>query len=170
MTNFEHDLSQEELKKAWKQYSHQKSSCMNKDKRDAAGLPVEMRMDFQEWLQIWISSGKYHLRGCRKGQFVMARKDDLGHYEIDNVDIIPHAENVSFARSGEKHHHFGKTVEHASFKGTTIATNIATGAQIFMDGKKAIEQAGFDPSKVYKCINGQRKTHLGHTFHRLENK
>jgi len=170
MTKFEHGLSQEELQKAKRQYSHQKSRCKNQDRRDAAGLPVEMRMDFDDWLQVWIESGKYHLRGCRKGQFVMARKDDLGHYELDNVEVIPHAENISFAQKGEKHPQFGKTVEHAAFKGTTIATNLATGAQIFMGGRKAIEQAGFNPSHVYKCINGKygkHNVHLGHRFHRI---
>jgi len=166
-TKFEHNLSEEELQEARQQYSKQKSLCKTTDKRDAAGLPVEMKMSFEEWLQIWISSGKYHLRGCRKGCYVMSRKDDLGHYAVDNVDIIPQEENVQFAQSGEKSTLFGKTVEHASFKGTTVATSLATGKQIFMDGGKAIEKAGFDPSTVYKCINGKYKQHLGHRFHRF---
>jgi len=175
---FEHGLSKEELKKARKQYSAQRSNCKNQDRRDAAGNPVEMRMVFQEWLQVWISSGKYQLRGNRKGCYVMARKDDLEHYAVGNVEIIPHAENIQFAQKGEKshlfgktgaqNHNFGKTVEHGRFKGTTVATNLATGAQIFMDGGKAIEQAGFDSGHVSKCILGKFKQHLGHTFHRIE--
>jgi len=165
---FEHNLSEEELQQAKRQYSLQKSCCKTKDKRDAAGLPVEMKMSFEQWLQVWIESGKYHLRGNRKGQFVMARKDDLGHYEVGNVDIIPTEENSSFANKGEKHPQFGKTVEHSRFKGTTVGTNIATGTQIFMDGGKAIVAAGFHPSKVSQCILGRHKQHLGHTFHRIE--
>jgi len=170
MTKFEHGLTKEELQKAKQQYSHQKSFCKTHDKRDAAGNPVEMKMSFEQWLHVWIDSGKYHLRGCRKGQFVMARKDDLGHYAVGNVQIIPHAENVSFAQSGEKSNMFGKTVEHSRFKGTTVATSLATGAQIFMDGKKAITSAGFDQGAVSNCINGKygkHNVHLGHRFHRI---
>jgi len=177
MTNFEHCMSKEELAKARNQFSAQKNSCRTKDKRDVAGLPVEVRMSFEDWLHIWIESGKYHLRGNRKGCYVMGRKDDHGHYELGNVEIIPHAENVSFAHKGEKNinfgktgsqnHMFGKTVEHGSFKGTTVATILATGEQIFMDGGKAIVAAGFDPGAVSKCINGKRKQHLGHRFHRI---
>jgi len=166
--NFEHNLSKEELQKAKQQYSVQKSHCKPHDKRDVAGLPVEMKMSFEQWLQVWVESGKYHLRGNRKGCYVMARKDDLGHYAVGNVEIIPHAENVSFASKGEKSHLFGKTVEHGKFKGTTVGTNLATGEQIFMDGTKAITTAGFHPGHVYACILGRRKTHLGHTFHRIE--
>jgi len=168
MTNFEHNLSEEELQKARNQYSKQKSLCKTRDKRDAAGLPVEVRMSFDDWIQIWIESGKYHLRGTHKGQFVMARKDDLGHYEVGNVDIVPTEENVSFARKGEKHPQFGKTVDSGNFKGTTIATNLATGEQIFMDGRKAIVAAGFDPGAVSQCILGKYKQHLGHRFHRID--
>jgi len=170
MTNFEHNLSQEELQKARNQYSNQKSRCKTMDKRDAAGNPVEMKMSFQEWLQIWIESGKYHLRGNRRGCYVMARKDDLGHYAVGNVDIVTTEENHSFAHKGEKNNLFGKTVEHANFKGTTVGTNIATGAQIFMDGRKAITAAGFNQGHVSQCIlgkYGKHNVHLGHRFHRI---
>jgi len=175
---FEHDLSQEELAKAKRQYSFQKYGCKNK--RDAAGNPVEVRMSFDDWLQIWIESGKYHLRGCRKGCYVMGRKNDLGHYAVGNVEIIPHADNSRFANKGAKSHLFGKTgaqnhmfgklipaVENGNFKGTTVATNLATGEQIFMDGARAIVAAGFDQSTVSKCIIGKLKHHLGHRFHRI---
>jgi len=164
---FEHGLSQEELQEARNQYSNQKSRCKTTDKRDAAGLPVEVRMSFDDWLHVWIDSGKYHLRGNRKGCYVMARRNDLGHYELDNVDIIPTKENVQFARSGEKSHNFGTTVENSNFKGTTVATNLATGAQIFMDGAKAIVAAGFNQGHVYQCILRKRKTHHGYRFHRI---
>jgi len=169
---FEHGLSQAELQEARNQYSHQKSRCKNQDRRDAAGNPVEMKMDFQEWLQVWISSGKYHLRGCRKGQFVMARKADLGHYEVGNVDIVPTEENHFVAHGREKCNFFGQDnagKKCVVFKGTTVATNLATGEQIFMDGTKAITAAGFHNANVYACINGKRKAHHGYRFHRLTN-
>jgi len=167
---FEHGLSQEELQEAHNQYSWQKSRNKAKDKRDAAGLPVEVRMSFEDWLQVWIESGKYHLRGNRKGCYVMARKDDLGHYAVGNVEIIPTEENIKFAQKGEKNNQFGKTVDHASFKGTTVATSLATGEQIFMDGKKAITAAGFNQGHVSQCIlgkYGKHNVHLGHRFHRI---
>jgi len=111
----------------------------------------------------------------------MGRKGDLGHYEVGNVDIITHSENVSFAHAGGKshmngrngnlHQRFGKTIQatiHSQFKGTTVATNIATGEQIFLDGMNAMIAAGFGPGNVYACINGKRKSHLGYRFHRVD--
>jgi len=173
MTNFEHGLSQQELQQARNQYSNQMGNCTSLGRLDAAGLPIQMKMSFEQWLQVWIDSGKYHLRGCRKGCYVMARKDDLGHYEVGNVEIIQTEENVSFAHKGEKHHMFGKlipAVESGNFKGTTIATNLATGEQIFLDGKKSIVAAGFNPGHVSQCIlgkYGKHNVHLGHRFHRI---
>ena len=80
-----------------KAYRHQASRA----RVDANGLRIEMRMSFEEWLAVWQASGKLHLRGNRRGGFVMARRNDLGHYEVGNVDIIPHEENVAAARRGK---------------------------------------------------------------------
>jgi hypothetical protein len=40
------------------------------------------------------------------------------------------------------------------FKGITVNSN----GERF-EGKKQLEEAGYEPSSVYDCINGKRKTH-----------
>lgn len=54
----------------------------------------EFLLTFEEWLEIWVDSGHLYERGCRRGQYVMARFGDQGPYDIDNVKIIPNSENM----------------------------------------------------------------------------
>ena len=55
-----------------------------------------------------------------------------------------------------------------SFKGAILAVNIETGKEIKFEGTAELNAAGFQNPNVYKCINGLRKSHKGHTFKRLE--
>jgi hypothetical protein len=48
-------------------------------------------LTFDQWWTIWKKSGMYEHRG--RGGFVMARFDDDGAYEVDNVEIISASEN-----------------------------------------------------------------------------
>jgi len=52
-------------------------------------------------------------------------------------------------------------------KGFIIATNIKTNEKIILDGKKDTEAKGFHQSNVYRCANGERKSHKGFTFKRI---
>jgi hypothetical protein len=54
------------------------------------------------------------------------------------------------------------------YKGPTIATNIETGDQIVLHGAKQMAEYGFSQSAVSMCINGDRKSHRGYTFHRIQ--
>jgi len=80
-------------------YKAQIDRC--KRKVDALGDPVEMRMTLQQFADEWIQSGKWHLRGRKKGQYCMARNNDIGHYEVGNVRIITNSENISEAQKGK---------------------------------------------------------------------
>lgn len=73
------------------QYLNQKSHC--KRRKDRLGNQILMLLTFEEWLDIWTKSGHLHERGNKRGQWCMARNNDLGHYEIGNVSIIPTTEN-----------------------------------------------------------------------------
>jgi hypothetical protein len=79
-------------------YCSIKNSCKNRV--DAAGNPIEFRLTFDEWWDIWEASGKYHLCGKRRGQYCMSRVNDIGHYEVGNVFIQLHSENNSQAHKG----------------------------------------------------------------------
>ncbi len=60
---------------------------------------IEFLLTFEEWLKIWVDSGHYFERGCRKGQYVMVRKGDNGPYAVGNVRITTVEEN----RAEQKH-------------------------------------------------------------------
>lgn len=82
--------------KMWRQYSKVARALLN-DKTaryDAVGNRILMKLTFDEWKEVWLSSGKYHLRGRTVGCYCMSRKGDIGHYEVGNVFIQPHGENV----------------------------------------------------------------------------
>lgn len=63
--------------------------------KDAASRGIDFLLSFQEWLRIWEESGHLDERGCRKGQYVMARYGDKGSYEVGNVRIITVEENIA---------------------------------------------------------------------------
>lgn len=57
--------------------------------RHQAGLrKIEWQLEYWEWLQIWQDSGHLHERGKRHGEWVMARKGDIGPYSAENVKIV----------------------------------------------------------------------------------
>lgn len=60
------------------------------------GIPF--LFSFDEWLQIWKTSGHLNNRGRKKGMYCMARLGDKGGYEKDNIEIILHAKNAGDAR------------------------------------------------------------------------
>lgn len=74
---------------------------INRGLIDAEGTKVEMKLTFDEWWKIWQDSGKWEQRGSRKGGYVMSRKNDLGHYEVGNVFIQLHADNIRDAVKGK---------------------------------------------------------------------
>ncbi|QWG13643.1 hypothetical protein KMZ29_02580 [Bradyrhizobium sediminis] len=62
---------------------------------------IEFTLSFGEWLGIWIASRKLLRRGCRRGQYVMARIGDRGAYAVGNVNIVLATENIAEARRGK---------------------------------------------------------------------
>jgi len=48
---------------------------------------INWDLTFKEWLDIWLSSGKLHLRGKGKHNFCMCRYNDIGDYTKSNVYI-----------------------------------------------------------------------------------
>ncbi len=56
-------------------------------KRKADQRKVPWEFTFDSWLELWQTSGKWEERGDSMGKYCMARKDDLGPYSPDNVEI-----------------------------------------------------------------------------------
>jgi len=87
----------EEIRKYKGYYKWQK--WYSKTRVDRNGDPIGWEFTFDTWFKVWLDSGKLHLRGTKAGQYVMARKNDIGPYSVDNVDIILHSDNIKFAKS-----------------------------------------------------------------------
>lgn len=63
--------------------------------RNAKCRGIEFLMSWEEWVMVWLVSGKLLKRGKKAGQYVMARFNDRGAYEITNVEIILATQNTS---------------------------------------------------------------------------
>ena len=73
-----------------------------KQKYSAERKNIKFNISFDDWFNWWKSTGKYHLRGRKKGQYQMARFNDIGPYEIGNIKCITMEENTREGNSGSK--------------------------------------------------------------------
>jgi hypothetical protein len=64
------------------QRSYKAKIAATKGRRDRAGNPIEFQLTFEQWCQLWQESG--HLP---QFPYVISRRNDLGHYKINNVFI-----------------------------------------------------------------------------------
>jgi hypothetical protein len=101
---------------------------------------IEFLLTFQEWYDIWLQSGKFHLRGRRSNEYCMGRHNDIGPYAVNNVSIITNHENCSFAN---KDRWKGKLVTEE----TKIKIKIARKKQI---------NVGYDKT-IYICNHCQQQ-------------
>ena len=88
------DLTKEQIRDLKRKYSWQKWD--RKRRVDRNGDPIGWEFTFDTWLDTWVKSGHLEDRGTHIGQYVMARRDDIGPYSPDNVDIILASENISY--------------------------------------------------------------------------
>lgn len=75
-------------------------AAFNSQKANAKYRGVPFELTFEQWLGIWKKSRKLHLRGCKKGQYVMAREGDRGAYAVGNVSIILASLNCAEGKAG----------------------------------------------------------------------
>jgi hypothetical protein len=95
-------LTDQELRNLRDAYNVQKKT-QGRRKPDRNGHRIQVAMTFDEWLRVWVDSGKLHLRGNGRGKFCMARKNDLGDYAVGNVEIKACEENSREAKLGRPH-------------------------------------------------------------------
>ena len=69
-----------DTKKMYRQFYVQRWNAINKRN-------IAWELTFEQWCNIWINSGKYHLRGIKDNEYCMCRFNDEGPYSIDNVRI-----------------------------------------------------------------------------------
>lgn len=87
-------MDRNEIKLAKARFCSQR--CDARTKRN-----IEWLLTFEQWLNIWVSSGHWHERGSKQGQYCMSRKGDCGPYSIDNVFIQLHSKNVGDGHKGK---------------------------------------------------------------------
>ncbi len=63
---------------------------------------IPFEITFEEWCNIWISSGKWDQRGKGANKYVMARHNDIGPYKVGNVSIKSQEQNTHEANAGDK--------------------------------------------------------------------
>jgi hypothetical protein len=73
----------------------------SKSRLDKNGNTIQWNLSFNDWLSIWINSGKLNLRGRKKGQYCMSRLNDIGPYSVDNVLIKSCQENIIEGQFGK---------------------------------------------------------------------
>lgn len=56
-------------------------------------------LTYEQWLEIWLESGRWGERGSRPDQYVMHRVGDRGAYEKGNVYIDTNARNMVVANT-----------------------------------------------------------------------
>lgn len=83
----------------YQKYEKQKGSVRNRV--DKNGDKIDFKLSFEQWMDIWQSSGKLNERGSKKGQYCMSRYNDIGHYEVGNVFIQRIEDNISQAHKGK---------------------------------------------------------------------
>jgi hypothetical protein len=76
-----------ELASLVKDYGQRKSQLKSGKFLDRERKPYYMNLSIDEWLDIWINSGKIEFRGTGSGKYCMMRNNDIGSYELDNVSI-----------------------------------------------------------------------------------
>lgn len=62
-------------------------------KKNAHKRSIPWEFTLATWWKMWCDSGKWELRGTKKGHYVMGRFQDLGPYSPTNVAIILHSDN-----------------------------------------------------------------------------
>lgn len=95
------------------------------------------------------------------------RLPEVRHIGPDILDN--RAINLVWGTAAERLQYLAETTSGAGnghFKGEIIATNVMTGQQHILCGKKQMREAGFLSEAVYRCVNGLSKSHRGHTFSR----
>lgn len=56
-------------------------------RRHAESRGISWEFSYEDWLEMWLISGKWHERGRESGQYCMCRYGDVGPYSYKNCYI-----------------------------------------------------------------------------------
>lgn len=100
-------FTEEELKKLKQAYGSQRKTANTR--KDLNGAPIQFLLTFEQWLDVWVQSGKLSERGPKRGQYCMSRVGDVGPYEVGNVFIQLSTENKAQANRSRPGPNTGRT-------------------------------------------------------------
>lgn len=91
-------LTPTQIARLKQKFRNQRQSTVNRI--DKSGKPIIFKLTFEEWLDLWVTSGHLDKMGRNAGCYVMSRRNDLGNYEMGNVFIQPVEQNISEGHRG----------------------------------------------------------------------
>ena len=74
--------------------------AFNEQRHNANRRGIPFLLTYDQWLNWWVTAlgpDWKKLRGRTKRKYCMARNNDAGAYEIDNIKCIRHSENITDA-------------------------------------------------------------------------
>lgn len=84
-------LTQQQLAALQHRFNDQKNNARQRKRR--LGVETDWQLTFDQWLDIWMQSGKLEERGRAAKQYCMSRRGDEGPYAVDNVFIQTVSDN-----------------------------------------------------------------------------
>ena len=124
---------------------------------------IDWMLSFEQWLSVWMASGKWDDRGCGVGKYCMSRRGDVGPYAIGNVFIQSSQQNSfdggfggktkdSAIRGGKAGNGRGWTLSRGKYQVTVGKRYIGTFASQ-ADAEAAYQSACVvhNDSKVVEC-------------------
>ena len=109
-------------------YTSQKHTARKRD--------IPFLLSFEEWVDIWQSSGKLAERGRGSDKYCMARHGDIGPYSINNVSIITNHENLSLGNKDR-------------WKNKIVSGNTKDKIK---EARKMQKNVGYDKT-IYTCVH-----------------
>lgn len=87
----------------------------NSQRHAAIRRGISWELTFEQWIEWWKATSKYHLRGRKGHEYCMCRIGDKGPYSLDNIYCATNNQNTRDARLNGKNPKFGKC--HTGFLG-----------------------------------------------------
>jgi hypothetical protein len=134
------NMSEDDVESYYSKYKQHKYSGYGRV--DKLGVKIEFKLSFEEWLEIWVNSGHISERGKTKDSYVMARKGDIGHYEVGNVEIKSASDNLSEGQIGRVYLPESKLKEYQTkLERGTLKGGRPVGYKVTEETKEKIRQA-----------------------------
>jgi len=113
--------------------------------RHAEERGIPFLLSYEDWLEMWLISGKWEYRGKCSGQYVMGRYGDVGAYSKRNCYICTVEENQKQRWDGE------------AISDEQAAEIIAIYKNTDLPQHKIGDMFGISQSHVSRIVNGLRR-------------